>query len=238
MAKTIGFIMLRHVNRLEINDYWKKSYEHIRRFYPENEIMIVDDNSNSTLDVEYQKTLYKTTVINSEHIGRGELLPYYYYLSNKLFDTAVIIHDSVFINSNIDFTVKTYKQLWSFEHRWDEPRDEIRIIKTLDNYKDVLDKYNNKKTWEGCFGGMSIITHDYLKQLDDKYNFSNLLPHIKTRPDRRCFERIIACLLQTNDCDTPECLLGDIHAYCKWGIKFKDWQVSKKLPVIKVWTGR
>ena len=43
---TIGFIILRHVNNKETSIYWKKCYESIRRFYKENQIMIIDDNSN------------------------------------------------------------------------------------------------------------------------------------------------------------------------------------------------
>jgi hypothetical protein len=55
--------------------------------------------------------LYKTTIINSEYHGRGELLPYYYYLQNKFVDKAVIIHDSVFINKYIHLDVDDYKLL-------------------------------------------------------------------------------------------------------------------------------
>jgi hypothetical protein len=91
-----GFIMLRHVNNKDTNEYWNLCYDSIRKFYPENNILIIDDNS------EYKyinnRELYKVTIINCEYPKRGELLPYYYYLKNKLFDTAVIIHDSVFIN--------------------------------------------------------------------------------------------------------------------------------------------
>ena len=47
--------------------------------------------------------MYKTFIIQNDFPKRGELMPYYYYLHNKLFDTAVIIHDSVFINKYIDF---------------------------------------------------------------------------------------------------------------------------------------
>ncbi len=95
----IGFIILRHVNNDLTNNYWNDCYDSIRKYYPEHLIFIIDDNSNYKYINE--KRLYKTTVINSAYPGRGELLPYYYYLQNKLFDTAVIIHDSVFINTYI-----------------------------------------------------------------------------------------------------------------------------------------
>ena len=103
---TIGIIILRHVMWELTNKYWICCYDGIRRFYKENEFIIIDDNSN--YDFITDKQLYKTTIIQSEYKGRGELLPYYYYLTNKLFDTAVVIHDSVFINSHIDFTHNKY----------------------------------------------------------------------------------------------------------------------------------
>ena len=99
----IGFIILRHVSNPETDKYWNFCYDCIRKYYPENLILIIDDNSN----YEYitDRPLYKTATINSEYHGRGELLPYYYFLHNKLFDTAVLLHDSAFINKYIDFNV-------------------------------------------------------------------------------------------------------------------------------------
>ena len=43
---TIGFIILRHVNSETTNLYWQLSYDNVRQFYPENDIIIIDDNSN------------------------------------------------------------------------------------------------------------------------------------------------------------------------------------------------
>jgi len=232
----IGFIILRHVNNTFTDKYWKVSYKAIRKNYPENNIMIIDDNSNyNFVDTHYEKTLYKTQIINSEYHKRGELLPYYYYLHNKFADIAVIIHDSVFINKHIDFNVNKYKLLWEFEHNtWDNTNDEIKLLQYLNNSNELLDFYNKKNLWKGCFGAMSIITHDFLHEINNKYDLSKLLPHITNRSDRMCFERIIACILQKNS--KKECLLGNIHKYCKWGVN--PYNMDKKLPVIKVWTGR
>ena len=80
-ASSLGFIILRHVNSSITNTYWIKCYNSIRHFYPENNILIIDDNS----DPEFltHKILYKTNIINSEFTKRGEVLPYYYFLQNK-----------------------------------------------------------------------------------------------------------------------------------------------------------
>jgi hypothetical protein len=215
------------------NQYWGHCYNCIRKYYPENLIIIIDDNSNKEFLTE--KELYKTTIINSEYPKRGELLPYYYYLRNKLFDIAIIIHDSVFINKYFDFNVNKYKFIWHFNNQFDKTEDEIKIIKVF-NDEELINFYNNKQSWVGCFGGMSIISYDYLKSINDKYNLDLLLDKILTRYDRSCFERVIAILLQINY--KEESLLGNIEHYMPWGIRFVDKDIYSDLPIIKVWTGR
>jgi hypothetical protein len=212
---TIGFIILRHVNNDLTNKYWILCYECIRKFYPENSIMIIDDDSNYEYITE--KQLYNTTVINSDYKRRGEILPYIYYLKNKLFDTAVIIHDSVFINKYIDFSVDKYKIIWDFEHDWDQIEDETKMIK-LFNDDELLQFYENKDLWKGCFGGMSIIKHDFLTSINNKYDIHKLLDCVLTRYNRCSFERVIACLLQIYE--KRETLLGNIHKYCEWELLF------------------
>jgi hypothetical protein len=230
----IGFIILRHVNNELTNNYWNFSYDCIRKYYPENLIIIIDDNSN--YQYVNERILYKTTVINSEYKGRGEILPYYYYLQNKLFDTAVILHDSVFINQYIDFYVNKYKFIWHFNnHEYDQIDDETKMIK-LFNDDSLLKFYENKELWRGCFGALTIIKHDYLTFINNKYEIKKLLESILNRYNRCSFERVIACLLQKNDIESS--LLGDIHNYCQWGITFDQKDNYKHLPIIKVWTGR
>jgi len=236
MTETIGFIILRHVNNNLTNKYWIHSYNCIRKYYEENNILIIDDNSN--YDFITDEKLYKTTIINSEYPKRGELLPYYYYIHNKLFDIAVIIHDSVFINKYIDFSVEKYKILWDFQHNWDQIEDERRMINIF-NDSELAKFYESKYLWTGCFGSMSIIKHDYLIYINDKYDLSKLLNYIMNRYNRCSFERVIACLLQKEG--EKQILLGDIHKYCPNKIKINDINEIDKykhLPIIKIWTGR
>jgi len=233
MEAKIGFIILRHVNSESTNKYWIKCVNSIRHYYPENNILIIDDDSNYEYITE--ETLYKTTIINSEYPKRGELLPYYYYLHNKLFDTAVIIHDSVFINKYIDMSVEKYKLLWEFEHDWDQIEDETRMIDVF-NDLELKNFYENKDLWKGCFGCMSIITHDYLSYVNNKYDIRKLLDLVLNRYNRSSFERVIACLLQKEG--EKETMLGDIKTYCPWGINFNQIDNYKYLPLIKCWTGR
>ena len=232
---SLGFIILRHVNNNLTNKYWIKSVNSIRQFYPENHILIIDDNSDYNFITN--ENLYKTTIINSEYPKRGELLPYYYYLHNKLFDTAVIIHDSVFINKNIDLNVETYRMLWEFEHNWDQTKDERRMINLFNDFE-LRKFYENKHLWKGCFGGMSIIRHDYLIHINNKYDISKLLYVVLNRFNRCSFERVIACLLQKEG--KSQTLLGNIHAYGKHTISFYEAEEDqyKHLPLVKYWSGR
>jgi hypothetical protein len=234
-SKTIGFIMLRHVNNEESNKYWQHSYDCIRQFYPENIIMIIDDISNK--DYITTKEIYNTVIIKSEYPQRGELLPYYYYFKNKLFDIAVIIHDSVFINKYIDFNIDKYKIIWDFEHHWDQITDETRIMQ-LFNDPDLLSFYENKSLWKGCFGGMSVITHDFLSFINKKYDLINILINVILNKYNRCsFERVLGCILTKEE--NADTFFGNIHNYCGWGGGFseKD-QQYKYLPIIKTWSGR
>ena len=227
-----GFIILRHVNNKLTNQYWIKSVQCIRQFYPENNIVIIDDNSDASFLTD--EPLHNTSVIYTKYPKRGELLPYLYYLHNKLFDVAVILHDSVFINSKLDLSVENYKFLWNFPAH---PHNEDYEIKLLTLFNDVqLTKYYKQKQWKGCFGGMSIITHDYLKHVNEKYAMIKLMNGINNRESRCCFERVLAILLQM-ECK-EQTLLGSIYDYCPWGIPFHEIHKYNYLPIIKCWTGR
>tara|TARA_B100001758_G_C18263840_1_gene532544 strand:- start:79 stop:873 length:795 start_codon:yes stop_codon:yes gene_type:complete len=264
MNNSIGFIILRQVTSATVEQYWRHCYDCIRKFYPENKILIIDDDSD--LNHISDKVLYNTTIIYSEFPKRGELLPYYYYLNNKLFDTAVILHDSAFLNQKLNFNVDKYKFLWHIDHGYDQTDDEKRIIGIFNDEK-LNNFYINKDLWNGCFGGMSIITHDYLSYVNEKYNISKLLDVILNRYNRCSFERVIACLLDINNgnefftklclrnadpcflSDTQsqlrESLLGDeslfghINQYVAFGYcNYENKDMYLHLPLIKTWVGR
>lgn len=239
-SQELGFIILRHVCNDLTNKYWIKCYHSIRLYYPENVIMIIDDNSDYSYITD--EPVYKTHVIKSEFPRRGELLPYYYFLHHeKLFDVAVILHDSAFINKQIDFlkevedTTAGYKILWDFAHNWDQIEDETRMINVFKD-DEFTQFYENKSAWTGCFGCMSVITHAYLSEINSRFEFSKLLNCVQTRYNRCSFERVVACLMQFKE--RRGSLLGNIHCYCPWGVQFGNIEGYAHLPIIKVWTGR
>ena len=140
----LGFIILRHVNSEISNNYWIICYNQIRKFYPTNKILLIDDNSNYDLiSKDIELTMTNTTIIQSEYKGKGEILPSYYYLSNKLFDIAVVIHDSVFIQRYTDFGTDN-RFIWEFEHHWDNIQDETKMMSVLNNHEELHEYYNNK----------------------------------------------------------------------------------------------
>lgn len=236
----LGFVIVRHVVNNMTDEYWKESYNCIRKFYPAETypILIVDDDS----DKRYLKSdieLHNCQVVESEYKRVGELLGYYYFHKLRFAEKAVIIHDSVFFNSFIDFSkYEGVHTLWSFAHDWDENSDTLKLISYLDNNEEMIQRFNQKDTWLGCFGCISVIDWELLDKINSRYNlFTNLIPHIKNRPDRCCMERVLACAF-ANFTSNP-CVLMDIHKY-GWWLTYHDYKLGKlaHLPVIKVWTGR
>jgi hypothetical protein len=238
----IGFIILRNVNSVMTNEYWKECYTCIKRFYPKNRILIIDDNS----DYKYVSNLLldNTMIIRSEYPKRGEYLPYYYYLKTNFCETAVILHDSVFIKKYIDFNVSSYKILLDFgRENITDPSSmpyQKKILSEINSEK--LNNFYNKKNsnlWKGCFGCMSAIKYDYLKHIDNEFRIACLIPHITCKDARCAFERIIGCLLQINIKENS--FFGSIHKYCRWGLNYNEYlrhEYNEKLPLVKVWSGR
>jgi hypothetical protein len=238
--KTIGFIILRCVVCALTNRYWNHSYDCIRKFYPENHILIIDDCSDKSF--LNTRILHNTTVINSTYPKRGELLPYYYFLHNKLFDIAVILHDSAFINKYIDFRIYgEYRKLWDFEHKWDQDEDEKTMLNVFKD-KELIHIHSDKNKWAGVFGGMALISHEYLESVYRKYDISLLLDVVLSRYNRCSFERVIGVLLlQKTSVQTS--VFGDIHKYFSINGKFQratfdDKEKYNHLSIIKIWTGR
>ena len=130
-----GFIITRHVNSVKTNKYWNHSVKLLRTFYPLKKIVIIDDNSN--YDYVNSEFEYKNLhIIQSEFHGRGELLPYYYFLKYKFFQNAIIIHDSVFFHMRINFEKFNginVMPLWFFNSDKENVENTKRISSYLNN---------------------------------------------------------------------------------------------------------
>lgn len=105
------------------------------------------------------------------------------------------------------------------------------------NNQELTDFYLDKSKWKGCFGGMTMISHEFVYKLNQKYDFSLLLDLIKTRYNRISFERVIACLLQKEYFMTT--LFGNYaHYFRGFAPTFDEINLVSDLPVVKVFSGR
>lgn len=232
----VGFIILRHVNNAREDMFWIDSYRCLRELYPENKIVIIDSQSDKRVLTNME--LYKTEIIESEYPNRGEVLPYYYFLKYHWFDTAVVIHDSVYIHKYIDFSTDTYKILWGFDYAKDERGAEaLEIIHSLHNNEALLSFYNQKEKWKGCLGSMSVITFALLEKIHNAYNLDNILNVIITKKHREAFERVWGCLLQLEG-PAEFSISQDIFTYLPYGIPFEVRNHYSHLSAIKTWNYR
>jgi hypothetical protein len=252
--KSYGFIMTRHVNSEKTNRYWNHSVKLLRTYYPYRKIIIIDDNSNQEF-VKAEFDYKNIETIQSEFPGRGELLPYYYFIKNNYFDNAIIIHDSVFFHKRINFELLKNIEvlpLWFFYSDKENLENTLRISNILKNNYMLMQQLKNdtinmmpKQSWYGCFGIQSYINRDFLLKIENKYNITNMLSLVNCRADRCCLERIIGCIFFTENkiISEKKSLLGDIMKYQNWGYTFDEYMDNLKKGtikrnVVKIWTGR
>lgn len=240
-----GFIILRHVTSQITDQYWKECYHRIRQCHPDAPILIVDDSSDRTFLSEDIPTVHCTTVYDTEHKSRGELLPYYYFHSLHPFDCAIILHDSVFLQHEMNGLLDTedIRFLWTFRHIFDyDILPQITTLYTeLDDCENLARLYENKNKWHGCFGGMSIIRWTFMDKIVVRHQiFDRWLPLITCRDMRSALERAFALVAHIESRGLIKTELGDIHTYCPWGVTFLAYQSGElyAYPVAKVWTGR
>lgn len=249
-----GFIITRYVNSEKTNRYWNQCVKLIRYFYPYKKIIIIDDFSDETLvkaDFEYKNV----EIIKSEYRGRGELLPYIYYYKNKWFDSAIIIHDSIFIHKRIDFSKFKVPvlPLWHFPEMDDAIHNSYRLATKLKNSNKIIQclfpqnyvlKNFNDNRWCGVFGCQCYIKYDFLKKIFEKYEINKLINFVKVRIDRCSLERIFGIIfyLEGGYMKGVRSLFGNIlnsnwgYTYDEYESSFKEKRVVK--PWVKVWTGR
>jgi hypothetical protein len=251
-----GFIITRHVNSELTNKYWNQCVKLIRTFYPYKQIIIIDDNSKQEF-VKAQFPYKNITIINSEYPGRGEILPYFYYLKYKWFPNAVIIHDSVFIHRRVPFEQFTFPVLPLWHHIYDKENlnNLIRIVSCLNNKNELIRKLKGdeinilglkKDNFNLVFGTQAYIKLSFLELLQNKYNITNLVNVIHNRTDRCGLERIMGLLFtqEYSILNKINSLFGDILAKNKsfnynYDTYNKDLKNQKVLyPFVKVWTGR
>lgn len=194
----IGFIVARCVKEKKHNTLYKECYNAIRKFHPNVKIIFIDDNSNKDALEDHPMT--NVEIIQSEYPAAGEYLPYYYYLQRKPFKKAVLLQDSMILNSEIPFdSVDKYKFLFYY-NPIEEDQNPTPLLEKSKIPTELISLYNSK-TWVGCWGSTMIITYDFLRQLEDKIGITSWKDIINTRAMRIQLETAIAlaCIYMNND---------------------------------------
>lgn len=250
-----GFIITRHVNSYKTNKYWNQCVKLIRTFYPLNKIVLIDDNSNTDF-IKADHDYLNITYIQSEYPGRGELLPYVYYLKYKWFPNAVIIHDSLFVHSKIRFEFFNTPVFPLWHHTYDKENlnNILRITSSLTNNYFIMKKLSNIDNILGlnndkfnlCFGCQTYIKLDFLELLENKYRITNLLNVVRNRLDRCALERVMGLLFcqEYPKLMKINSLFGDILTKYRCTVyNFDEYMCDLtnnkiRYKFIKVWTGR
>ena len=258
---SIVFILTRHVTSEKTNELWQECIRAIRRFYPTDPILIIDDHSNP----EFLSTIADYPRENILNIssefepGCGEMLAYYYFYKMKIADTAIILHDSFFLQAPIP-DLQYYRQtsnfttkfLLSFSRFHEDFNKEIAWIQKLKNPESLVWWYRQRDLCRyGCQGIQSIISHRFLTELQEKHHVLDLVDQITNRVDRMCMERVWAavCLYHSPNLLDPDqvAVYGDFfhdyldkyeHTEYEYFLANREKIAQEKRPFIKIFSGR
>lgn len=254
----------RHMTNSTSQMYWRHNYHFLRNTYSRIKIVVIDDNSNPEYfkyddrfnDVTFLYTSNESS--NTDHVEnlhqRGELLPFYFFNKYGTTKYAIFLHDSVFIHKQIHGEIyeDDYISLWSFSSfSWyHKLNNDVRnIISKLNKSNDLLRIWNEATLWEGTFGGMCVVSLQYIKDIDKIFNLLPIaLNNITNRTQRMGFERLLSIMYFYRHNRSPNVLFGDIHVWSlstygkMWGLTWDEYFSDAKnlieSPIIKVWTGR
>jgi hypothetical protein len=217
-----------------------------------NLIILIDDKSNYDYITPLNFPVSNIIYIQSEYPGSGELLPYFYLYKYKFFERALIIHDSLFLQSPPSLEeilkIETVKFLWIIPGWYDREDDIFAVLGNLPNVSGLVKFFHSQK-WYRCFGVQSIIHISFLEQMEEHFELFLLLNQLKTRENRMSLERIFGMLCSILDPtlfqNKNPSLYGNICLdYMKWGYTFNQYLCDKKTnqipnyPMIKIWTSR
>ena len=212
-------------------------------------ILVIDDTPEDGIDIYQLKFPSYVKIIKNQYKKSGEITRiWYFWKYAHKGDYGILIHDSTFINTHIPIFKYDFIPLFSFEHIWDDTRNEKSFFK---EYPKLLKMYNEKNKWKGCFGVQYEITWDFVDKVMKTYPdlFEELLSKVKTRNLRSCMERVIQVIFLSISSNTNESIYGTIHDYTtryygkSFGVDYNIFHENElyskqHMPIIKVWVGR
>lgn len=179
-----GFIIVRN------NDSWKECYITIRKYYKDKIVIIDIGNNNDYYDSQFR--LDNTEIIDN---CTSIMSAYYYMYTNKLFKMAVILNDFVMLGGEINFKGYLHvKFLWELNNETNTVEHDMALLSQINASKDLIEFYNKKDLWKGCFATMTMICYGFLEKLHKKYNFLELHNMINSQEDLLALQRVFGCI--------------------------------------------
>ncbi len=199
-----GYYVMAYIrNKLDLFSL-KRCIESIIAIDKDCSITVVDDTSpvNFATDVFFKNKVTAVTIVkNIWYPKSGEIFPYWYNTKFRIYDSFIVMHDSMVLKKKIadHYWTKMCTVLWYFDglHHLNHVTDHILTVchsmKCGDN---VLNKYlNNKHHWIGCFGVSTIMRQDFMDQIFDKYDFENIIKYVDCRAKREMCERLFGIII-------------------------------------------
>jgi hypothetical protein len=245
-----GFIITRNISNDIHKNYWRECVKCIRKFYANEKIIIIDDNSSLKMDKKIEMNeYYNIEIVDSEYQGAGEILGYYYGWKYRPFHKYVVLHDSMFLQSKLPESQNT-RFLWHFDTYLGQGINgtndtNVTFINYCDQKEKLLNLYFDKNAWLGCFGVSSLVTLDFLDVLFSQYNFLNCIKEVKVRHHREAMERVFALIVFLEEplLKIKSSFFGNIltdypNAYAvKWEDYINGYR-NYNIAVNKVWSSR
>ena len=235
----VGFIVTRCVRKKAHNKQYRECYEAIRKFHPDLKIIFIDSSDKDVLE-EYP--MENIEVIQSEYPKGGEYSPYWYLLERKMFKKAIIMQDSMIVNTRIPYeSVDDYKFVYEFTPDRNDLNEVATLISTSSKPNELQTLYESNE-WVGCFGCTMIVTADFLQRVEDTVGITAWSAIINTKEMRMGLERgiALACIF-TKGYSKENSLFGSI--YDTQSVKYvsgitEEQKLSLTDPVLKIWNGR
>lgn len=220
----IGFIVPRCVKKQQHNVLFKECYDAIRKYHPTVKIVFIDDNSDKSVLEDYPMT--NVEVIASEYPGAGEYLPYYYLLTRKLFKKAVLMQDSMILNTEIPFDMTDPYKFLFYYNAHEAGSDPTPLLEKTKQSDELTTLYKGGN-WKGCWGSSMVVTYDFLKKIEDRIGILSWKDLINNRDMRIKLESAIAlaCIYLNSDRPVESNTVG---GYCYELQVMKDYNLAGK----------
>lgn len=260
-----GIVILRCMKKPVHMWYWHTCVHRIRAVHPTMPVVIVDDHSDPDMRaacIPIEGTIPHLTVIESDlQAGAGEILPLYYMFTKRLFETALVIHDAMFLNQPIPESIALhtpgFRFLWHFSSNFRHEEATMQTMGALssETQKEIMRVYNNGGEWLGCFGTAMYVTLDALDSIETRFSgITKLAATVNTRSMRSGLERVIPLMLMIINDDKSS--TTGVYSKCEYSVfgdiflnhpmpfklTFENYMQNtgtfKNRPVVKVWSER